>query len=291
MPESPEVEVLTRFVRDRSVGRTIESLELEEFRVLKTRARSTGDVAGRVVQAVARYGKHLAMSTDGPVLVASFGRAGWMRELPAGGDAGVADGEAARTGATTDAAPVATLAFRDGGGFVFTDAGDWLSFGLSIVDDVRDVASIAKLGPDPFSGTFTQNDLERVTHGRRKQLKALLQEQESIAGIGNAYSDEILHVARLSPLVHAAALDDAQRERLFTAIGEVLSGALAARSGVPIAELKAHKASSMRVHGRTGEACPVCGGMVADIPGSKGAAQYCPVCQAEGSAEEPAAGA
>lgn len=227
-------------------------------------------MAGRTIREVTRHGKHLALTTDGPVLVASFGRAGWMRELSA---------EADHAEGAPVAAPVATMPYRDGGGFVFTDAGDWLSFGLSIVGDVHEVASIAKLGPDPLSGSFTRDDLDRVTRGRRKQLKALLQEQESIAGIGNAYSDEILHVARLSPLVHAAALDDAQRERLFAAIDDVLTGALAARSGVPIADLKAHKVASMRVHGRTGEACPVCGGEVADIPGSKGSAQYCPVCQ------------
>ena len=276
MPESPEVEVLARFVRDRSVGRAIGALELEEFRVLKTRARRTEEMAGRTIREVTRHGKHLALTTDGPVLVASFGRAGWMRELSADADhaAGAAEGASV-------AAPVATMPYRDGGGFVFTDAGDWLSFGLSIVGDVHEVASIAKLGPDPLSGSFTRDDLDRVTRGRRKQLKALLQEQESIAGIGNAYSDEILQVARLSPLVHAGALDDAQRERLFTAIDDVLTGALAARSGVPIADLKAHKVASMRVHGRTGEACPVCGGEVADIPGSKGSAQYCTVCQPE----------
>ncbi len=277
MPESPEVEVLTRFVRDRSVGRTVQALELEEFRVLKTRSRLVDELAGRVVRGVTRFGKHLAFATDGPVLVASFGRAGWMRELPEHADAAVVP-----AAGVADAASVAVMPFREGRGFAFTDAGDWLSFGLSIVDDAKDVAGIAKLGPDPLSGAFTRDDLDRVTRGRRKQLKALLQEQEAIAGIGNAYSDEILHVARLSPVVHAASLDDAQRDRLFAAIQEVLSGALAARTGVPIADLKAHKAASMRVHGRTGEACPVCGGTVADIPGSKGAAQYCPRCQGEG---------
>jgi formamidopyrimidine-DNA glycosylase len=277
MPESPEVEVLARHVRERAEGRRIAALELEEFRVLKTRDRRTDDLAGATVSSVARHGKHLSLATDGPALVVSFGRAGWMRDLPSTVPA--PDGASA-TGAV-EAAPVARLLFDDGTGFVFTDAGEWLSFGLSIVGAPSEVPSVAKLGPDPLTGAFTRDDLARITSGRRKQLKALLQEQESVAGIGNAYSDEILHVARLSPLMHAAALTTDELARLYDAIRVVLSGALSARAGVPVDQLKAHKVASMRVHGRTGEACLVCGGEVADIPGSKGSGQYCPVCQGQ----------
>lgn len=289
MPESPEVEVLARFVRERTVGRRIDAVELDEFRALKTRARPLGELAGRAVTEVTRHGKHLAVATDGPVLVVSFGRAGWLRWEPAGEavasaglpDDGTPDG-------TPAAAPIGRLTLDDGEAFVLTDAGTWLSFGLSVVDDAADVAAIAKLGPDPLDDAFALADLERVVAGRRKQLKAVLQEQESLAGIGNAYSDEILHVARLHPLRHAGDLDEGEVARLFAAIGEVLTGALVDRSGAPIAELKARKVASMRVHGRTGEPCPVCGGVVADVPGSKGAAQYCPVCQPDG-AHPPAA--
>lgn len=279
MPESPEVEVLARHVRTRAVGRRIAAIELEEYRVLKTRARPVDELVARTVSAVERHGKHLALRTDGPVLVVSFGRAGWMRDLDTGTAEGDLDQHGEGDGGPSEAAPVARLLFDDGTGFVFTDAGQWLSFGLSIVDVATDVGAIAKLGPDPLAGELTREDVERITVGRRKQLKALLQEQESVAGIGNAYSDEILHVARLSPLMHAAALTSDERDRLFAAISDVLGDALAARSGVPIDQLKAHKVASMRVHGRTGEACPVCGGEVADIPGSKGSGQYCPVCQ------------
>lgn len=107
----------------------------------------------------------------------------------------------------------------------------------------------------------------------------LLQEQESISGIGNAYSDEILHRAKIAPTTHAAALDDAEREALFQAVRDELADAVRARRSIPLPKLKQAKAAAMRVHGRTGEACPVCGGVVADVPGSKGSAQYCPTCQ------------
>lgn len=281
MPESPEVEVLARFVDERARGRRIRSVELDEFRALKTRNRPLTELAGRTVAGVRRHGKHLAVATDGPVLVVSFGRAGWLRWVPA---ADPAEDTAADDGPADDAAPVAApigaVTLDDGEVFVLTDAGSWLSFGLSVVDAAADVPAIAKLGPDPLSDDFSLADLEAVVAGRRKQLKAVLQEQESLAGIGNAYSDEILHVARLSPLVHASTLDAGERARLFAAVREVLTGALADRTGVAIDGLKAAKVASMRVHGRTGEPCPVCGGLVEDVPGSKGAAQFCPVCQA-----------
>jgi len=273
MPESPEVEMLARFVDERTRGRRIRGVELDEFRALKTRARPLGELAGRTVTGVRRYGKHLAVATDGPVLVLSFGRAGWLRHV-------APDAAPDSTPETSSAAaPIGALTLDDGEAFVLTDAGSWLSFGLFVVDAAAEVPAVAGLGPDPLGDDFSLADLEAVVDGRRKQLKAVLQEQESLAGIGNAYSDEILHVARLAPLVHASALDAGERARLFAAIREVLTGALAGRRGVPIDGLKAAKVASMRVHGRTGEPCPVCGGPVADIPGSKGAAQYCPVCQ------------
>jgi len=275
MPESPEVEVLARFVDEQTRGRGIRAVELDEFRALKTRNRPLNELAGRTISGVRRHGKHLAVATDDPTLVVSFGRAGWMRWLPA--DAASEDDPDAAP--ATEAAPIGRLTLDDGSAFVLTDAGSWLSFGLSVVDDGAEVAAIAKLGPDPLDDDFSLADLDAVVTGRHKQLKAVLQEQESLAGIGNAYSDEILHVARLSPLVHASALDEGERARLFAAIREVLAGALAARLGLPIAELKAAKVAAMRVHGRTGAPCPVCGTLVEDIAGSKGAAQYCPGCQ------------
>jgi formamidopyrimidine-DNA glycosylase len=269
MPESPEVEVLTAFVRDRATGHGIRSVDLEEFGALKTRGRSPAELEGRTITGAERRGKHLVISTDGSDLVVGFGRAGWLRWVPAGSAA--AD--------PRDAAPIGTVTLDDGDAMVVTDAGSWLSVGLWVVDDAAEVPSIAGLGPDPLLPEFSRADLERVLVGRRKQLKALLQEQGSLAGIGGAYSDEILHVAQLPPLAHAASLDERDRDRLHGAVRGVLADALAARTGVPIDRLKAHKVASMRVHGRTGQPCPVCGGAVADIPGSKGGAQHCPSCQ------------
>ncbi len=267
MPESPEVQALADDLGERLVGRAFEGGELEEFRVLKTRARPLEQVSGHVVDGVRRYGKHVELTTDGPQLVISFGRAGWAAWAPVAEDA---------------PAPVVAHLRFDGADLELTDAGAWLSLGLSVVDRASEVGSIAKLGADPLDPDYSRADFDRVTGSRRKQLKALLQEQESFAGIGNAYSDEILHTAKIAPLAHAAALDADERDRLFAAVVGVMRDAAAARRGIPIDRLKAEKVASMRVHGRTGEPCPVCGTTIVDIPGGTGSSsgQYCPFCQA-----------
>jgi formamidopyrimidine-DNA glycosylase len=274
MPESPEVDALGGFLRAHLIDRRIAAIDLDEFRALKTRARPLRELHGRTVSGVRRFGKHLALDTNGPTLLVSFGRAGWARW---GGDATEPEP------ADPDGPPViARIAFEDGAELAVTDAGEWLSLGLHVVDDPAEVSSVAKLGPDPAADDFTREQLDGIVAGRRKQLKALLQEQESLAGIGNAYSDEILYAARLSPVAHASTLDEDERARLYAAIREVLGGAFAARRGVPPSELKAAKVAAMAVHGRTGEQCPEGDDVVRDVPGSKGAAQYCAACQTGG---------
>ncbi|MFG6280215.1 DNA-formamidopyrimidine glycosylase family protein [Microbacterium sp. 5K110] len=269
MPEAPEVEALTRFLRERLTGRVVRGVELTEFRALKTRARPLDEIVGRTVGSVDRHGKHIDLDADGTHLSIGFGRAGW---------ATWSDDATASDPPANGAALIARVTFDDGV-LGITDAGEWLSVQLHVVDAPDDVAAVAKLGPDAADPGFSREALVTALGRRRKQLKALLQEQESLAGIGNAYSDEILYVARLSPVAQAASLSDDEVTRLHTAVREVLDGAVAARDGIPIAEQKAAKVASMRVHGRTGEPCPDCGGTIEDIPGTKGGGQYCPSCQ------------
>nr|WP_281369419.1 hypothetical protein [Microbacterium proteolyticum] len=163
-----------------------------------------------------------------------------------------------------------------------TDAGDWLSVQLHVVDAADEVPSVAKLGPDAADPAYSRAMLAEALGHRRKQLKALLQEQETLAGIGNAYSDEILFAARLSPVAHAAALTDDEITRLWSALHDTMTAAVIARRGVPIPEQKSAKVAAMRVHGRTGEPCPDCEGVIEDIPGTKGGGQWCPSCQSAG---------
>src|SRR5699024_10985530 len=107
-------------------------------------------------------------------------------------------------------------------------------------------------------------------------------DQGAIAGIGNAYSDEILHAARLSPFALTRSLDADARDRLFSSIGTVLDNAIEAATGQAAATLKDVKRSGMSVHGRTGQPCPVCGDAVAEVSFADSSLQYCPTCQTGG---------
>ena len=275
MPESPEVQALAENLSDRLAGRTLRAVDVVEFRTVKTRARQPESLTGVAVEGADRIGKHVDLRFGAQHLVVSLGRHGWMRW--AGADAAPPAG---------DDPPPPTLAvfeFDDGTTLEATDAGDWVSLGLSVVDDPTEVAAIAKLGPDPADAEFTRADFDAAVVGRRKQIKAILQEQESLAGIGNAYSDEILHAAKVSPIAHAAALDAAALDRVYAETIGVVRGAIAARRGIPIHELKAAKVAAMRVHGRAGEACPVCGDTIREFRFGSTTAEYCPTCQTAGA--------
>ncbi|CAN3702349.1 Formamidopyrimidine-DNA glycosylase [Microbacterium sp. MM2322] len=277
MPEAPEVEALTLFLRERLGGHVVRDVELVEGRALKTRTRPLDELVARTVTGVTRHGKHLDLDLDGVHLGVGFGRAGWATWADAGAESDPEPG----SGSVDAIAPAAVIArlVLDDGILGITDAGDWLSVQLHVVDAANEVPSVAKLGPDAIDPAFSREALAHALGGRRKQLKALLQEQESLAGIGNAYSDEILFAARLSPVAHASSLSNDDVSRLHAALHDTLTAAVLARRGVPIAQQKAAKVAAMAVHGRTGEPCPDCGGVIEDIPGTKGGGQYCPSCQ------------
>lgn len=272
MPESPEVQILAEFLAERLAGREIVGVDLLEFRALKTRDRPLTTIVGERVRGARRFGKHVDLELSHGHLLVSLGRHGWARWSDEHADP------------PADAPPaLAELAFDDGGELAWTDAGDWVSLGLFVVDDPRDVPAVAKLGPDPADPGFARADFDAATRGRRKQIKAILQEQESLAGIGNAYSDEILHAARVSPVAHAAALKPDALDRVYAATIDTVRTAIAARRGIPISALKAAKVAAMRVHGRAGETCPVCGDDVREFAVASTTAEYCPTCQTDGA--------
>jgi formamidopyrimidine-DNA glycosylase len=272
MPESPEVQALVEFLDERVVGREIAEIDVAEFRIVKTRGRPPGSLVGARIDGLQRFGKHVGFDTTGGWLMLGFGRNGWIRwhapdEPP--GDEAVPE--------------VARIGLDDGAAMQIVDTGDFLAVATSVVDAPADVSGIAALGPDPLDDDFSQDEFERALGTRRKQIKALLQEQTSLAGIGNAYSDEILHRARIAPTRHAAVLDGDERQRLFEATVDVLRGAAADRRGLPPDRLKQAKVAAMAVHGRGGEACPVCGTTIVDRVFGGASAQLCPHCQSEPS--------
>jgi formamidopyrimidine-DNA glycosylase len=269
MPESPEVQALTEQIGNRLVGHALSAVDVLEFRLIKTRARQPSTLVGQRVTGARRYGKLIDLAFGDQHLVITLGRHGWARWA----------GEE-NTGDLPPA--LAVLDFDDSAGLELTDAGGWVSLGAWVVDKPLDVSAVASLGPDPADPGYSRSDFDRAFAGRRKQLKAVLEEQKSIAGIGNAYSDEILFAARLNPVAHASTLDESELARLFEETVGVVRGAIDARRGIPMANLKATKIAAMQVHGRAGEPCPGCGGTIRDFAFGGTTAQYCPECQTGG---------
>ena len=273
MPEMPEVQGLVSFLGARVVGLGVVSVEVGSIAVLKTYDPAPQALAGAPVDSVSRHGKFLDLDCDGIHLVFHLAKAGWLRWYDATPATLVRPGKS----------PIALrVRLSDGSGFDLTEAGTRKSLAVYVVRDPMLVPGIARLGPDPLDASFTLEALAGILSGRRTQIKGVLRDQGIIAGVGNAYSDEILHVARLSPYALAASLTDEQVGRLYTALRETLAGAVAAAEGKPAAELKDAKRAGMRVHGRTGAACPECGDVVREVSFADTSLQYCATCQTGG---------
>jgi len=274
MPELPEVEALADFLRGKLVGRVVARVDVASISVLKTFDPPVTALSGLTITAVSRHGKFLDIDVDGLHVVTHLARAGWLRW-----------GQSlSKTPLKPGKGPISfRLHLDDGSGFDLTEAGTQKKLSVYVVRDPHDVPGIARLGPDPLSESFDVAALKAVlTSHPRAQLKGLLRDQSVIAGVGNAYSDEILHVAKLSPFKHAGSLDDASIELLHQAMVETLRGAVERSRGLPAAELKDDKRAGMRVHGRNGEVCPECGDTVREVSFSDSSLQYCPTCQTGG---------
>lgn len=273
MPELPEVQALVDFLRERTTGRVVTDVELGSIAVLKTFDPPPDALVGRPVDGAARHGKFVDLDVDGTHLVFHLARAGWLRwydEVPA---------TRVRPGKT----PIALrLRLDDSSGFDLTEAGTKKGLAAYVVDDPTAVPGIASLGPDPLADDFGPEEFAALLEGRRTQVKGLLRDQSVLAGVGNAYSDEVLHAARLSPFALAASLSQEEVARLYEALRTTLTAAVLAAEGKPAAELKDAKRAGMNVHGRTGEACPVCGDTVREVSFADSSLQYCPTCQTGG---------
>ena len=273
MPELPEVQALVDFLAERAVGQAVVGVELGSISVLKTYDPPPSALAGGPIDGVHRHGKFLDVDVDGIHLVFHLARAGWLRWSEAIPATVIRPGKS----------PIALrVRLSDGSGFDLTEAGTKKSLAAYLVRDVSEVPGIARLGPDPLGADLTEAAFAAMLTGRRTQIKGLLRDQEFLAGVGNAYSDEILHVAKLSPFAIAGTLAPEAVSRLYAALRDTLTGAIAAASGKPAAELKDAKRAGMRVHGRTGMPCPECGDVVREVSFADTSLQYCATCQTGG---------
>ena len=272
MPELPEVEALAAYLRERTVGHQVRSVEVAAVNVLKTYEPPPTVLHGTEVTDVQRHGKFLDLVCGFSLhLVIHLARAGWLtykENLPP---------RPARPGK----GPLALrLRLDDGSGFELTEAGTRKRLACYVVRAPSDVPGIARLGPDPLM--LPVADFAARIRTQRVQLKGVLTDQTVFAGIGNAYSDEILHAARLSPFTRTDRLTDEQMTRLYQAVGQVLQAATDRSMGQAAATLKSENRSGLKVHARTGLPCPVCGDTVREVSFSDSNLQYCPNCQTGG---------
>ena len=274
MPELPEVEALRTFLVSACVGKTIARTELAAFASLKTFQVPLSALHGLEVDGVERRGKFICLSVSGLWLVFHLARGGWLTWKDA------MPPKPARPGRGPLAARVV---FDDDSGFELTEYGTQKRLALYVVTSLDQVPGIVTLGPDPMAGAFTPEVLDGILdRAGRSQLKGVLRDQRTIAGIGNAYSDEILHRALLSPFKPASGLGAAERAILYAAIRTELAEAVARSAGLAAKELKGDKKLNLRVHGKAGQPCPVCGTTVAEVSFADSALQYCPGCQTGG---------
>lgn len=274
MPELPEVTALADYIATNSVGRAIARVDVATIQVLKTYDPPIEALRGKTVTGVDRRGKFLDINVDsGLHLVLHLARAGWIRRLE----------RAPATPLRPGRSPIALrIALADHSGWDVTEQGTTKRLAAYVVRELAEVPGIARLGVDPTSKEFTVDRLTQLAADDGGRLKGFLTDQRVLAGIGNAYSDEIAHTARLSPYSLMRTLTAAQLEQLYAAIKEVLSAAVQRAAGVAARNLKAEKKLGLRVHGLAESACPVCGDTVRSVHFAGSSLQYCATCQTNG---------
>jgi len=273
VPELPEVEALGAYLRERAVGHTVDRFEVSSFSALKTYDPPASAVAGRSITGAGRHGKFLDISLgDDLHLIVHLARAGWLQYR-----------EAFKSAAPLKpgSGPIALrVRLDDGSGFDLTEAGTQKSLAAYLVRDPNGVPGVSRLGPDALA--VSRDEFAERIRSRNGQIKGVLVDQEVLAGIGNAYSDEILHTAKMSPFALTSKLSEEQITILYDAMRQVETDAVERSVGQRAAELKGEKRAGLRVHARTGLPCPVCGDTVREVSFADKSLQYCPTCQTGG---------
>jgi formamidopyrimidine-DNA glycosylase len=274
MPELPEVEALADHLRRHAIGLTIGRIDVVAFSVLKTFDPPVNVLHGQSVVGAERWGKYLGLQAGELFLITHLSRAGWLRWSDK------LAGAPLRPGKGPIALRVHLGVPGDAPGFDLTEAGTQKRLAVWLVDDPAQVPGIAALGPDALQ--ISADELAGLLAGQSGRIKTVITDQKVIAGIGNAYSDEILHGAKISPFATAGKLSDGQLAALHEAMVSTLSDAVTRSVGQQAATLKGEKRLGLRVHARTGLPCPVCGDTVAEVSFADKSFQYCPTCQTGG---------
>jgi formamidopyrimidine-DNA glycosylase len=276
VPELPEVEALCRFLDERLAGQLVDSVGVASVSALKTFEPAVTSLEGSRLGGVSRRGKLVVVRAAEPeelFVVLHLARGGWVSWRQQVPDRPVGPGRG----------PLA-LRFRlaGGSGFEVSEQGREKRLAVWVARSLGSLDVVANLGVDPLDPDLSQQRLGELLRSSSHHLKGALTDQRLLAGIGNAYSDEILHAARLSPFKPAARLSPAELDRLHQAVVGVLSEAVQGAAGLPASGLKAHKRFGLRVHGRAGQACPACGDVVRQVSFATSSLEYCPSCQTGG---------
>lgn len=280
MPELPEVQALVNVIAERLADARLAALDVTAFSALKTASPPYTDLLGRRLAGTARRGKFCVLEFEGPLyLVVHLARAGWLRltdrvpSTPARPGRGPLVMRAVFV--TDDGEPLGCLEV--------TEAGTRKGAAIYVVADLADVPGIAALGTDALELAADPAGLAAaLAAAGGTRIKNAIRDQRLIAGIGNAYSDEILHAARLSPYATAEGLGDDQVAALAIAITDILTDATARAEATDPTAMKAEKKTGLRIHDNTGAPCPVCGTTIAEVALADRAFQYCPTCQTKG---------
>src|SRR5690242_18714231 len=242
MPELPEVEALADHLRRHAVGTTIGRVDVVAFSVLKTFDPPINTLHGLTVTGAERWGKYLGLRVGELILITHLSRAGWLRWSDKLAAAPLRPGKG----------PIALRVHLgrpgEAPGFDLTEAGTQKRLAVWLVTDPQQIPQIAALGPDALD--LDVDALGDLLAGNTGRIKTVITDQKVIAGIGNAYSDEILHVARISPFATAGKLTSEQLTALHDAMVSVLTDAVARSVGQGAATLKGEKRSGLREIGR-----------------------------------------
>jgi formamidopyrimidine-DNA glycosylase len=262
VPELPEVEALRRVLDEPVRAFPIERAGPAHIATLKTFDPPLATLEGRRLAGAERRAKRLLFPTeDGElVLLVHLMTAGRLRYL--------------RRGEAGPKKPAFRLRFEGGGELVLTEAGSKKRAGVWLLTPAQAEAELAYLGPDALG--LGAERLGEILRADSRRLHSLLRDQRSLAGIGRAWANEILHRARLSPFALSTELDPEAVARLAAAIDEELS------RGLELRERGAKDAATYRIHDRLGEPCPECGTPIARVDYEEHTIYYCPRCQTGG---------
>ena len=270
MPELPDIAAYLSALQPRIVGQPLERVRIAGISLLRTAQPPLSSVEGRIVRQLRRIGKRIAIGLDEDMwLVLHLMIAGRLHWRP----------PAAKL---TGRQSLAAFDFPDGS-LVLTEAGTKRRASLHVLAGDEALRSIDPGGIDVFASDL--NQFRAVLGAENHTLKRVLTDPRVVDGIGNAYSDEILHAAQLSPIALSQKLKPDEWERLFTATRETLQlwvDRLQAEAATAFPEKVTAFRKDMAVHGRFGEPCPRCGEKVLRIRYADKETNYCAKCQTDG---------